>query len=87
MCSIFGILLLAFPSLLQGPPGNPGYQGQAGSPVSVIINSAQAIFSVLLLHLSLQSSITASQCKPFCFCRALKETQDQQALLVPKEMR
>lgn len=26
---------LTFPALLQGPPGNPGYQGQAGSPVSV----------------------------------------------------
>lgn len=26
---------LTFLVLLQGPPGNPGYQGQAGTPVSV----------------------------------------------------
>lgn len=29
---IFGLKLS---SLLQGPPGNPGYQGQAGLPVSI----------------------------------------------------
>lgn len=30
-----GYIWLKLSSLLQGPPGNPGYQGQAGLPVSI----------------------------------------------------